>query len=155
MHSSHGLQSPGDRKDLRCPDRARFIWEDCLFIPGSPNSQQCHHGIWPHHTSQAYSCSLPVNGLAPPVMALPLPSTPTGLAYSLRETNDWASAERGACPAHKPRGWVMSGVAMAATTHPSVFSPFCLRADQPSRLSEPLERQGVTSHLCPLQVHAH
>jgi hypothetical protein len=58
------------------------------------------------------------------------PSTPTTLAHSLRETNDRASAERGACPAHKPRGWVMSGVAMAATTHPSVFSPFCLKADQ-------------------------
>lgn len=42
---------------------------------------------------------------------------------------------------------------MAATTHPSVFSPFCLRADQPSWLPESLEKQGITSsHLCPLQV---
>lgn len=65
---------------------------------------------------------LPVNCLVPPVTAPPS----TAQAFALRETNDRASAERGACPAHKPRGWVTSGVAMAATTHQSVFPLFCL-----------------------------
>lgn len=49
---------------------------------------------------------------------IPPPPIPTDSAYTLRETNDGAAAERGACPAHKPQGWVTSGVAMAANTHP-------------------------------------
>lgn len=74
---------------------------------------------------------------------LPPPPTPTDSAYTLRETNDRAAAERGACPAHKPQGWVTYGVAMAATTHPSVFALFCLR---PAFMAS--QMPGVTC-LCP------
>lgn len=140
MHSGHGPQSPGDRKDWRCPDKARLTWEEnhpivaLSVVPSQPLdpvinlSHSQASAVPPPPLLHSHSCPVPppVNCLAP-IAASPSTLYPTAQAYTLRETNDGASAERGVCPAHKPQGWVTSGVAMAATTHPSVFPLFCLR----------------------------